>query len=231
MIALDNQHFLIGESLVTRGHFPRHFPRPYREPPFEEWSTTARHCHHSCLQVPSWENGGPETVLSTVASWEIPKLNKSFIGKIIHKWWIFHCHVWASGWGTVPAFCCFLLGCCPAGGGFLGGRNNVLSLVSWFRHSWSYVPPFFPCNFHHVFNAIYARTFLCKFQYAFHAMLWTFVAMWMPPICSASTFQRKMLRPTDFVQVFFRAVERSSNGIVPISEPTITPKGQVLDIK
>lgn len=115
-------------------------------------------------------------------------------------------------------------------GGF-SGRNNVLSLVSWFRHSWSYVPPFFPCNFHHVFNAIYARTFLCKFQYAFHAMLWTFVAMWMPPICSASTFQRKMLRPTDFVQVFFRAVERSSNGIVPISEPTITPKGQVLDIK
>ena len=138
MIALDNQHFLIGESLVTRGHFPRHFPRPYREPPFEEWSTTARHCHHSCLQVPSWENGGPETVLSTVASWEIPKLNKSFIGKIIHKWWIFHCHVWASGWGTVPAFCCFLLGCCPAGGDFLGGVITFcrLYIIVFKRSGW-----------------------------------------------------------------------------------------------
>ena len=36
------------------------------------------------------------------------------------------------------------------GVGGLGGHNNVLSLVSWFKHSWSYVPPFFPCKFHHV---------------------------------------------------------------------------------
>ena len=139
MIALDNQHFLIGESFVTRGHFPWHFPRPYREPPFEEWSTTARHCHHSCLQVPSWENGGPE--FRCYQRWldgEIPKRNKSFTGKIIHKWWIFHCHVWASGWGNRTSVLLFSFGVLSCGGDFGGGVITFcrLYIIVFKRSGW-----------------------------------------------------------------------------------------------